>query len=309
MSDATARDAARLDLSFVRRASRTVIDRRNFAWPFVLTRSFHVDPDRPDRLSVIVQTASGAIHGEDSLAQRLVLGPGTAVCLTTQGATSVHRAHPAARAVETVALDVASKASLEYLPEPRILFAEAALSQTIELDCAPDAYALIVDAFTMHDPCGGASYFRELESTFCLRRSGGEPLLMERTRLSRPDRSLFHGYGAFGSAFIVLPPAHDLGKLQGKLAAALERIKGLYGAVSASPAQAGLSIRLAALDLRYIRQAFEKIKLIYRETLSEWIDGIRSENLSITERNAGHDARLEEPASVSHRGAASCERR
>ncbi|MDX3965486.1 MAG: urease accessory protein UreD [Bradyrhizobium sp.] len=279
MNNATASDAARLDLSFVRRSGRTVIDRRMFAWPFVLTRSFRVDPDRPDCLSVIVQTASGAVHGEDSLAQRLMLGPGTAVCLTNQGATSVHRAHPSARAVETVKLDVASNASLEYLPEPRIMFPDAALSQTIELDCATDAHALIFDAFTMHDPCGGARYFRELESTFCLRRSGGEPLLMERTRLFRPDRRIFCGYGAFGSVFIVLPPTHDLRKLQGKLTAALERIKGLYGAVSASPAQAGLAIRLAALDLRYIRLAFENIKLIYREAI---MDQLRSENLSAT---------------------------
>jgi urease accessory protein len=275
-------DTARLDLSFVRRADRTVIDRRMFAWPFVLTRSFNVDPDRPHCLSVIVQTASGAVHGEDSLAQRLVLGPGTAVCLTNQGATSVHRADPTARAVEAVELNVASSASLEYLPEPRILFPDAALSQTIELDCATDAYALIFDAFTMHDPCGGARYFRELESTFCLRRSGGEPLLIERTRLCRPDRSIFRGYGAFGSAFMVLPPAHDLAKLQGTLTTALGRIQGLYGAASASPAQTGLGIRLAALDLRYIRQAFESIKVIYRQTLRESLTGFSPENPSIS---------------------------
>jgi len=275
-------DTARLDLSFVRRADRTVIDRRMFAWPFVLTRSFNVDPDRRHCLSLIVQTASGAVHGEDSLAQRLVLGPGTAVCLTNQGATSVHRADPMARAVEAVELNVASSASLEYLPEPRILFPDAALSQTVELDCATDAYSLIFDAFTMHDPCGGARYFRELESTFCLRRSGGEPLLIERTRLCRPDRSLFRGYGAFGSAFMVLPPTHDLAKLQGTLTTALGRIQGLYGAASASPAQTGLGIRLAALDLRYIRQAFESIKVIYRQTLRESLTGFSPENPSIS---------------------------
>lgn len=281
MTNATASHAAaRLDLSFVRRAGRTVIDRRMFAWPFVLTRSFHVDPDRPDYLSVIVQTASGAVHGEDCFAQRLLLGPGTAVCLTNQGATSVHRAVPTARAVEIVKLDVASDASLEYLPEPRILFPDAALSQTMELDCATDARALIFDAFTMHDPLGEGRYFRELESTFCLRRSGREPLLIERTRLCRPDRSIFRGYGAFGSAFIVLPATHDLAKLQGTLTAALGRIQGLYGAASASPAQTGLGIRLAALDLRYIRQAFESIKAIYRQTLQESLTGFSPENLS-----------------------------
>jgi urease accessory protein len=204
------------------------------------------------------------------------------VCLTNQGATSVHRADPTARAVEAVELNVASSASLEYLPEPRILFPDAALSQTIDLDCATDAYSLIFDAFTMHDPCGGARYFRELESTFCLRRSGGEPLLIERTRLYRPDRSLFRGYGAFGSAFMVLPPTHDLAKLQGKLTTALGRIQGLYGAASASPAQTGLGIRLAALDLRYIRQAFESIKVIYRQTLRESLTGFSPENPSIS---------------------------
>ncbi len=210
MRNAAAGDGARLDLSFVHRADRTVIDRRVFTWPFVLTRSFHVDPDRPNCLSVIVQTASGAVHGEDSLVQRLTLGPGTAVCLTNQGATSVHRADPAVRAVETVRLDVASGASLEYLPEPRILFPDAALYQSVELDCANDACALIVDAFTMHDPGGESRCFRELESTFCLRRSIGEPSMVDRTRLCRPDPGIFRGYRAFGSAFLVLSPSHDL---------------------------------------------------------------------------------------------------
>ena len=265
---ATAGEAARLDLSFVRRAGRTVIDRRMFAWPFVLTRSFHVDPDRPDCVSVIVQTASGAVHGEDRLVQRLVLGPGTAVCLNTQGATSVHRAEPAACAVETVKLDVASNASLEYLPEPRIMFPDAALSQTIELDCAADAYALIFDAFSMHDAMGGGRYFRELESTFCLRRSGGEPLLIERTRIDRPDDGLFHGYAAFGSAFMVLPSGHDSADIHATSTAALGRISGLYGAASALPGRAGIGIRLAALELRCIRQAFEAVRGIYRDVLS-----------------------------------------
>ncbi len=261
---ATAGEAARLDLSFVRRAGRTVIDRRMFAWPFVLTRSFHVDPDRPDCVSVIVQTASGAVHGEDRLVQRLVLGPGTAVCLNTQGATSVHRAEPTACAVETVKLEVASNASLEYLPEPRIMFPDAALSQTIEVDCAADAYALIFDAFTIHAPFGDGRYFRELESTFCLRRSGGEPLLIERTRADRPDHSFFHGYAAFGSAFMVLPSGHDPADIQSALTTVLEQTSGLYGAASALPAKAGIGVRLAALELRCIRQAFEAVKVIYR---------------------------------------------
>ncbi|WP_338828018.1 urease accessory protein UreD [Bradyrhizobium sp. 27S5] len=256
-----------LDLSFVRRADRTVIDRRLFAWPFVLTRSFYLDPDRPGCLSVIVQTGSGAVHGEDSLAQRLVLSPGTAVCLTNQGATSVHRADPAARSMETVRLYVAGGASLEYLPEPRILFPDAALCQSVELDCAKEGCTLVVDAFTMHDPGGEARGFRELESTFCLRRSGGEPLMIDRMRLHRPDPDIFRGYRAFGSAILVLTASHDLARLQASLTAALGRTSRLYAAASVLPGAAGLGVRLAALDLRQIRTAFDAIRTIYRQTL------------------------------------------
>lgn len=263
----TTREGALLDLSFVRRSNRTVIDRRLFTWPFVLTRSFYVDQDRPDRLSVIVQTGSGAVHGEDSLAQRLTLGPGTAVRLTNQGATSVHRADPAARAVQTVMLHVASGASLEYVPEPCILFPDAALCQSVELDCANDACALVVDAFTTHDPSGEARGFRELETTFCLRRLGGEPVLIDRSRLCRPDPGIFRGHRAFGSAVVVLTSNQDLEKLLALLTTALGDIPGLYAAVSILPGSAGLGVRLAALDLRQVRLAFEQIGAIYRRSL------------------------------------------
>lgn len=265
MSGAATSERTLLDLGFVRRGNRTVIERRLFAWPFVLTRSFHIDEDRPDRLSVIVQTGSGAVHGEDRLEQRLALGPGTAVCLTGQGATSVHRAAPGTRAREVVSLHVDSGASLEYLPEPRILFPDAALDQSVEIDCAPDASALIVDAFTMHDPAGEDRCFRELQSTFCLRRSSREPVVIDRTLLYRPERAVFRGHRAFGAAYIMLPPSHDVAQLQSTLSDAVASISGLYAAASLLPEAAGIGLRLAALDLRAMRAGFAAIQTIYRD--------------------------------------------
>ncbi|MDN3279363.1 urease accessory protein UreD [Frankia sp. RB7] len=267
MRSAATKHDALLDLSFIRRANRTVIDRRLFAWPFVVTRSFYLDPERPGCLSVIVQTGSGAVHGEDRLVQRLVLNPGTAVSLTNQGATSVHRAAPAAGATETISLHVAGGASLEYLLEPRILFPDAALCQSVDLDCAKDGSALVVDAFTMHDPRGEARGFRDLESTFCLRRSGSEPLVIDRTRLHRPTADIFRGYLAFGSAFLVLTPSHDLADMQASLTNALGGSRGLYTAVSVLPDSTGLGVRLAAQDLAGIRTAFAHISAVYRQAL------------------------------------------
>ncbi|MGJ5180385.1 urease accessory protein UreD [Bradyrhizobium oligotrophicum] len=262
---ASAPEPPRLDLSFVRRGDRTVIDRRLFAWPFVLTRSFHTDAGRPDCLSVILQTGSGAVHGEDRLTQRFTLGEGAAVVVTTQGATSVYRAEPGTRAVEHVALSVAAGAWLDYRPEPRILFPDAALRQVLELECATDASVLVTDAFTTHDPAGQGRLFRELDATVIVRRPGAEPLLIDRMHVERPDAALFKGYRAFGSAVLVLPLAHDFADISQRLTSTIVRIDGLYAAASLLPDDAGVGLRLAASELRQLRSGFDEIAAVYRE--------------------------------------------
>ncbi|WP_315756669.1 MULTISPECIES: urease accessory protein UreD [unclassified Bradyrhizobium] len=264
MTDGVPIEQPRLDLSFVRRGGRTVIDRRLFAWPFVLTRSFHTDAERPDLLSVILQTGSGAVHGEDRLTQRFTLGEGSSVCVTTQGATSVHRAEPRTRAVEHVALSVAAGASLDYRPEPRILFPDAALCQIVDLACATDASALVTDAFTMHDPAGQGRLFRELESTVIVRRPGGAPILIDRMWLRRPEAVLFKGRRAFGTAVLVLA-GHDLAAVSLRLTSAIARIDGLYAAASLLPDDAGIGVRLAAGEMRQLRSGFDEIATVYRE--------------------------------------------
>ena len=246
-----------------------MIDRRLFAWPFVLTRSFYTDPARPDCLSVILQTGSGAVHGEDRLTQRFTLHAGAAVCVTTQGATSVHRAEPGACAVEHVALRVAAGALLDYRPEPRILFPEAALCQVLDLDCATDSSALVTDAFTMHDPDRQGRLFRELDSTMVLRRPGEAPLLIDRMHLRNPDAAVFNGHRAFGSAVLMLPQARDLAVLRQRLADGFAGIDGLYAAASLLPGNAGIGVRLAAREMRRLRAGFDIAAAIYRAAAAQ----------------------------------------
>jgi urease accessory protein len=255
----------RLDLSFVRRGGRTVIDRRLFAWPFVLTRSFHTDAIRPDVLSVILQTGSGAVHGEDRLTQRFTLAKGAAVSITTQGATSVHRAEPGTHAIEQVLLHVAAGAWLDYRPEPRILFPDAALCQVLELECAADASALVTDAFTMHDPDGQGRLFRELDSTLIVRRQGQEPLLIDRMHLRDPVTALFKGRRAFGSAVLMLQQTHDHPAIRLRLADALARVDQLYAAASLLPEGAGIGVRLVAPEVCQLRAGFDAIAALVRE--------------------------------------------
>jgi urease accessory protein len=243
-----------LDLGFRRHGPRTVFDRRRFAWPYVLTRSFALDPDRPHLQTVIVQTSSGAMHGDDRLRQRLALGPGAAVHLTTQGAASVHRADPGLCSSETLDLDLAAGALLEYLPQPRILFPGARLLTAARIDCAPGAMLLLADAFTLHDPGGSGQLFARFTSETLL-RLGGETRLLDRFDIEGLPRH-FARHRAFGTLLLVAPlPAEPMQAACLALNHALADSPGLYGAASLLPGAIGIGLRLAAAELRQVRQA------------------------------------------------------
>lgn len=257
--------ATQLDLGFVRRGDRTVLDRRLFSWPFVITRTFLLDAVPAHLLTVILQTSSGAIHGEDLLRQRLYLDAGAAVHFATQGATAIHRAHLGMTSGEAVKLTVGADALLEYVPEPRILFPGAALHQTIDLDCAPTATAIVSDAFTLHDPEGSARGFRQFDSTMTLRYSGGEPVLIDRLDISHLGRGPTRQFSAFGNMVMVLPlPEEQLEALALQLSAALDKTPGVYAAASVLPASAGIGIRLAGHDLRALRAGMELAWMRFR---------------------------------------------
>jgi urease accessory protein len=257
---------AQLDLGFARRGDRTVLDRRLFSWPFVLTRTFLIDPVPSHMLTVIVQTSSGAVHGEDRLVQRLRLGEGSAAHVTTQGATAVHRANPGVTTREAVSLSVAPHAFLEYLPEPRILFPDSALNQTIDVDCVTGATAIFSDAFTLHDPEHGTRCFRQLESTTTILVDGSGPVMIDRLNITNPGRQSRHT--AFGTILMVAPqqtPAFE--RLALELSTSLGVVAGLYAAASLLPASAGVGVRLAGRDLRSLRAGLQLSWIAFRQHL------------------------------------------
>ncbi len=98
---------------------------------------------------------------------------------------------------------------MEYLPEPRILFPDAALDQTIEIDCAVGGVALVSDAFTIHDPEGRGRCFRRLTSTTILRWGEDDPVMVDRMDISGLGRGRTARYAAFGSVLLATPGRTD----------------------------------------------------------------------------------------------------
>lgn len=250
--------AHQLDLGFVRRGDRTVLDRRLFNWPFVLTRTFALDAAPSHMLTAIVQTSSGALHGEDQVSQRIDVASGAAAQVTSQGATSVHRARTGQTTRDFVTLRVAADGHLDYMPEPRILFPDAALEQTIELDCQPGATVIIADGFTLHDPDGADRVFRSLKSSLTIRQDSGRPLMIDRQHITGDTIFGQRGrrFSAFGGMVMLLPrPAETLETFCGELNGVLSGMTGVYGAASLLPEAIGIGIRLATADLAALRAA------------------------------------------------------
>lgn len=244
---------AQLNLGFVRHGQRTLLGPKLFSWPFVLTRAHHIDPAPAHMLSVMLQTGAGAIHGEDRLVQRISVGPYAAAHVTTQGAASVHRAHSGDCTEEDVRLDVAPGGVLEYLPEPRILFPDAALESRMAIEVEPGGVVLLGDAFTLHDPTGGGGAFRSYRSEVAIRRPGGDLLVLDRFTIEGLPMQV-SGHRAFGSLYFVVDrDAETLLRVAAELTSAIADVEGLYGAASPLPAGLGLGIRLAAPELRALR--------------------------------------------------------
>lgn len=253
--------AAQLDLSFARdRAGNTYLDRRLFRWPFTIARTFRLDRAPAGMLTVLLQSVSGAIQAGDDIRQRLHISAGAQGHVTTQSATSVYRAPPGMSASDDVAITVEDDAMLEYMPEPRILFPDADLAQTIRLRVADRAIALLSDGFVVHRPEGIGHGFRRFVSETQIETPEGELVSLERTELD--DMALRCGvrahYAAFGTLTCVAPLARE--QLRGQCDALNREFAGIgsvYAAATVLPGGRGLGLRIAAHDGRHLRQALQ----------------------------------------------------
>ncbi|WP_088651725.1 urease accessory protein UreD [Marinibacterium profundimaris] len=248
------RPPALLDLSFVRRGGETRIDRRRFRWPFVLTGSFVLDGDPPYLRSVILQSSSGAMTGDDRLSQRIVVAEGAAAHVSTQAATVVHRADPGPGSSERIDLQVAGGGYLEFLPDPRILFPGAALTQRLDLTLAPGGAAIISDSFALHRPSGAEAAPVRYRSDITLRRPVGRPLVLDRQRLPDPPPAETCHAGLY-----ILWPGADAqaAEVSASLSRALAAVPGLYGAASPLPHGMGVGLRLVSRDARALRRGMD----------------------------------------------------
>src|SRR5207245_2156097 len=116
------------------------------------------DPEAADDIAhVVVVHPPGGIAGGDSLELAFAVQTNAHLLATTPGATKWYRASGKG-ASQQLRLEVASKATLEWLPQETIVYDGALAANGIELELAPDAVALGWDVLCFGRTLAGESF-------------------------------------------------------------------------------------------------------------------------------------------------------
>jgi urease accessory protein len=135
----------RAELHFARRGQRTILQHQYATVPAQIIRPSY-EPD-DDRAHVYLLTPTGSMLGGDRLDIHVVLASGARVCLTTASATKVHPASDIP-AEQSVVIELGSGSSLEYLPEPTILFQGACWRQRTIVRRTADSRFLFAEGWS-----------------------------------------------------------------------------------------------------------------------------------------------------------------
>lgn len=249
MSDAagTGRHAA-ARLAFVRGGGTSVLARQHVPYPFHITKPFRLYPERPDLITLYLQSASGGLYRGDYLSLDIAMGQRAAAHLTTQAATVVHRSADRPARHDT-RIRVGADAFLHCVPDPLILFPEAALFASTHVTLEPGARAVVAESIACHDPEGRGRPFDQVALSLDIETSDGAVLVRERARITGAEfqdpASPLGRWRAYG-ALVILGPASCLPDSRA-IQAAADR-SGCRAGLSPLPNAAGLGLRLLAPD-------------------------------------------------------------
>ena len=128
-----ARDTLELKMN-CDRAGQTIIGGQYTTYPLRLSNAFRLDAAESDCAYLYLINTSPGLLAQDCLNLSLELAEGTKVYFTDQAATKVHAMPKRSTKAETqLKINVGAGASLELIPEPIILFADAALEQSTQI--------------------------------------------------------------------------------------------------------------------------------------------------------------------------------
>ncbi len=268
-------------------AKRTTLQRRYMAYPLSVSPIFRLEENGTAAASATsassaksveraylyrMNTSPGLLAG-DLIGMSLQLAANAQLYLADQSATKVH-AMPQAGTQATVNYDiqVGDRATLEFLPEPLILFADAALTQTTEITLHPTAGLSLGEIILPGRLARGEVYeFRKYFSRIRVKSPEGQVWFTEAMKLQGKGNSfvkseLFASGLVMGTLLLVLPESVATSDALNKLSTEIESFAAARGsangqvdlASSILPGGRGLFVRAIASATRDIQACFRE---------------------------------------------------
>ncbi|WP_181357325.1 urease accessory protein UreD [Stenomitos frigidus] len=250
-----------LDLHIGRdRAGQSFVRRQYATYPFRLSRALRLDPMDTSRTYLYMMNSSPGLLADDVLELRVRLDDQTSLYLTDQSATKVHTM-PADRVGRlSYNLHIGAGATLEFVPEPLLLYRDANLEQTVTVTLDPTGRLFLGEIIVPGRLARGECYqFRHCLSRLQVSTPDGSLVFADAMQLSgHGDRVTVHPLFAplpiLASVIIVLPGI-DLQPLQQTLAAFAKTIPKLMLASSRLPNCNGLLVRAMAENVSTVKLA------------------------------------------------------
>ncbi|MCR9111637.1 MAG: urease accessory protein UreD [Rhodobacteraceae bacterium] len=214
-------------LHFRALGGRTYLARQFTPHPFHITRPFYHPGDPAGMATLYLQSSSGGVYSGDDLSLDIRVEAEAQVHVTTQASTIVHDARGRTGVTQTVSLNVAEGARLDYLPDPAILMTGSKLCNRVTATLGRQARVILGDAQLCHDPEGRARPFSWIENEIELIGPGGTDLL-DRFELSGTEWPARTGGFACSGMMIVAGYA-DAGAAMQRAA---DNVPGIYAGLS-----------------------------------------------------------------------------
>lgn len=202
---------ASLDLGFARRDAGTILARCRHEGPLRVQKTLY--PEGPATAHAIVLHPPGGIAGGDSLDLAFTAEAGARALLTTPGAGKWYRA--AGRpATQSLRIEVAAGACIEWLPQETIFFAGADASLRTEVDLTADAIYLGLEILCFGRTAAGETFDRGALAMRTQIRRDGRLLWHENARLEGGSGWLgaapgLAGYPVSATLLLAVPEGQD----------------------------------------------------------------------------------------------------
>jgi urease accessory protein len=208
-------------------------------------------------MSAVLVNSSGGVAAGDVLAIEATAGAGCQLTLAGQAAERIYRALPGAAPADiTTRLRLAAGAAMEWLPQETILFDQAALHRTLDIDMAADSTLVAVETLVFGRALMGEQV-REARLHDLIRlRRGGRLVLHDAIRLDGAVASLLSRRAVAAGHHVVATLIHAAPDAATRLDALRAALAGVAGVEAGASAWDGVLLaRLVASDSACARHA------------------------------------------------------